>query len=134
LHKNVADYEDIVEGGDGIKSTVSAEFRAQIRSRRVEILFSVVDAESQEDRKEQERSPDGEGDENCVDEAGSRDGRGDVGVGTLCLPVSSSDHDFREKQLTKPSTRLEQSFTIFATNRGTGDANPGPAKGGSLAF
>jgi len=39
-----------------------------------------------------------------------------------------------KKELTKPSTRCEQSFTIFATASGAGDASPGPAEGGSLAF
>ena len=44
----------------------------------------MMDAESEEDRKEQERNPYGEGDNDCVDEAGSRDGRGNFGVWALC--------------------------------------------------
>jgi hypothetical protein len=65
----------------------------------------------------------------------------DVGMGEEILEcgpcVYLSVHPIitsAEKQLTKPSTRWAQSFTIFATESGAGVASPGPAKGGSLAF
>jgi hypothetical protein len=46
LHKKVADYEKVVDDRDGAESVVSAGFRAQVCRRGVEVLFSMVDAQS----------------------------------------------------------------------------------------
>ena len=49
----------------------------------VEVCFSVVDGEGEEDGEDEEGEPDGEGDEDCVGEAGCWEGGGEGGVWAL---------------------------------------------------
>jgi hypothetical protein len=49
----------------------------------VEVCFSVVDGESEEDGEDEEGEPYWERDEDCVGEAGCREGGGEGGVWAL---------------------------------------------------
>jgi hypothetical protein len=54
-----------------------------MRSRRIEVRFSVVQGEGEEEGEEEEGDPDWEGNDDCVDEAGCWDGGGEGGVWAL---------------------------------------------------
>jgi hypothetical protein len=56
---------------------------AETASRGAVICFSAVQGEEEENWEESEAEPDREGDEDCVDEAGCWDGRGEGGVRAL---------------------------------------------------
>jgi len=62
----------------------------------------MVDAKGEKDREEQECDPDGQRKEDCIDEAGCWNGRGDGGVLALEYSVSSSQSEQRESNLQSP--------------------------------
>jgi hypothetical protein len=61
LHKNIADYKNVVESGDGIECPGSARLGAQVGGRWIEILFAVMNGEGEKDGEEWEGNPYGEG-------------------------------------------------------------------------
>lgn len=84
--------------------------------RRIEVLFSVVEGEGEEEGEENEGGPDGEGDDDCVDEAGCGDWGGEGGVWSLfpiIISISLLVLVSLESGLTKPSGRLLHSMLSF---------------------
>jgi hypothetical protein len=98
-----------------------------VRGRGIVVCFAVVQGEDGEDGEEEEGEPDGEGNEDCVDETGCRDWRGEGGVCALEMEVSCLFGGFarlvegirrREEGTgwegrTKPSGRFVQSIVAF---------------------
>ena len=83
LHQDVADDEDVVEGGGGGVEAGAERAGAEVRCGGVVVRLVVVQGERGEDGQEGEGGPDGEGDEDGVDEAGCWDWRGEGGVRAL---------------------------------------------------
>ena len=69
MHQDISKEKDVVKSDNSLVATRTCWACAEVGGRGVVVVFPMVEGEQDKDWEEEDRNPDWDRDDNCVDEA-----------------------------------------------------------------